>query len=58
LESLGFAPRAREHEQPQRRRIEKVCNQFAWEELSAISEFRAHAFQAAVAKARDLGWIV
>ena len=23
-----------------------------------ISEFRAHAFQVAVAKARDLGWIV
>ena len=23
-----------------------------------ISEFRAHAFQAAVAKARELGWIV
>ena len=23
----------------------------------AISEFRAHAFQAAVAKARELGWI-
>ena len=23
----------------------------------AISEFRAHAFQAAVAEARDLGWI-
>jgi hypothetical protein len=23
-----------------------------------ISEFRAHAFQAAVSKARDLGWIV
>ena len=24
----------------------------------AISEFRAHAFQAAVSKARELGWIV
>ena len=24
----------------------------------AISEFRAHAFQAAVSKARDLGWMV
>ena len=23
-----------------------------------ISEFRAHAFQAAVSKARELGWIV
>ena len=23
-----------------------------------VSEFRAHAFQAAVAKARELGWIV
>ena len=23
-----------------------------------ISEFRAHAFQAAVAKAREVGWIV
>jgi hypothetical protein len=23
-----------------------------------ISEFRAHAFQAAIAKARELGWIV
>jgi hypothetical protein len=25
---------------------------------TAISEFRAHAFQAAVNKARELGWIV
>ena len=24
----------------------------------AVSEFRAHAFQAAVSKARELGWIV
>ena len=24
----------------------------------AVSEFRAHAFQAAVKKARELGWIV
>jgi hypothetical protein len=26
--------------------------------LSGITEFRAHAFQAAVSKARELGWIV
>jgi hypothetical protein len=26
--------------------------------LQPASEFRAHAFQAAVAKARELGWIV
>ena len=32
----------------------------SWEKrLSpAISEFRAHAFQAAIKKARELGWIV
>jgi hypothetical protein len=35
-----------------------TSNQFAWEGLFAITEFRAHAFHAAVAKARDLGWIV
>ena len=26
--------------------------------VSSASEFRAHAFQAAVSKARELGWIV
>ena len=26
--------------------------------ITAISKFRAHAFQAAVKKARELGWIV
>jgi hypothetical protein len=34
----------------------------SWENLTVmspeISEFRAHAFQAAVSKARELGWIV
>ena len=29
----------------------------SWE-TPAISEFRAHAFQAAIKKARELGWIV
>jgi len=32
----------------------------SWENVMSpdISEFRAHAFQAAVNKARELGWIV
>ena len=29
-----------------------------WETAPAIAEFRAQAFQAAIAKARELGWIV
>ena len=30
----------------------------SWETPRPISEFRAHAFQAAIKKARELGWIV
>jgi hypothetical protein len=46
---------SQEARQPESRSRAKLGKAYCHVE---ISEFRAHAFQAAVSKARELGWIV